>query len=268
MSEIQTNKISTISKRLIALSTVLAVSIVVNFLLMLMNGSQLLPKSADKVAGAVIQQVSAKEIYPIFLCPCCGKPLDPDNICCGMAQERITFIDGLIAGTMSKEEVIMAYVKKYGLDSFVDKNQADEFKKKLIKTAPVDRPIISISPEAIDLGDISQAKGEINTLFEIINTGKNDLIINKLETSCGCTSAVIVYQDKEGPRFSMPGHGKDGPTDWQVIIPAGEKALLKVYYDPNVHQDFRGAAIREIYIFSNDPINFETKVKIELNQVD
>lgn len=266
MPKIQTKNPS-ISKFLIALGIVLTISIGINFLLMRRGGLKLLNHN-NKIAGAIIQPVSAKKIYPIFICPCCGKPLDPNNVCCSMAQERITFIDGLTAGKLSKDEVIAAYVKKYGLNSFVDKNQAEEFKKKLIAQAPAERPIISVSPKTIDLGDVSLAKGDISALFEITNSGKTDLIINKLDTSCGCTSAAIVYRGKEGPRFAMAGHGIENPTNWQVVIPAGEKAQLKVYYNPNIHKDFRGAAIREIYVFSNDPINFETKVKIELNQVD
>ncbi len=222
----------------------------------------------QNLTASIAEIVSAKEIYPMFVCLCCGMPLDPNNICCDMAQERITFIDGLTAGNLAKDEVVMAYVKKYGLDSFVDKNQAEEFKQKLIAQAPAERPSIAISPETTDLGDVSLVKGEISALFEITNTGKTDLIINKLDTSCGCTSAAIVYQGKEGPRFAMAGHGIESPIDWQVVIPAGEKAELKVYYDPNAHKDFRGTAIREIYVFSNDPINFETKVKIELSQVN
>lgn len=267
MPEIQINKNISTSKFLIALGVVLVMGMGINFLLIRPLGLKS-QSHTDKIAGAIIQPVSAQEIYPMFICPCCGKPLDPKNICCGMAQERITFIDGLTAGKMFKEEIIMAYVKKYGLNSFADKNQAEEFKKKLIAQAPADRPTISVSPESIDLGDVSQTKGEISTLFEITNTGKTDLIINKLDTSCDCTSAAIVFNGEEGPRFAMAGHGVKSPTDWSVTIPSGEKAQLKVYYDPNVHKDFRGAAIREIYIFSNDPINFETKVKIELNQVD
>lgn len=267
MSEIQTNKNFNASKFLIALGIVLVISVGINFLLIQPRGLKSLNRPS-RTASAIIQPISAKEVYPMFVCPCCGKPLDPKNICCGMAQERITFINGLTAGKMSKEEVVMAYVKKYGLDSFVDKNQAGEFKKELAANAPANRPIISVSPESIDLGDVSQAKGETNTLFEITNTGETDLTINKLDTSCGCTSAAIVFNSEEGPRFSMAGHGIESPMDWSVTIPSGEKAQLKVYYDPNVHEDFRGDAIREIYVYSNDPINFETRVKIELNQVD
>ncbi len=267
MSEIQTNKNLNISKFLITLGAVFAVSMGINFLLMQPDRLKLLNHN-NKIVTAIVQPISAKEIYPMFVCPCCGKALDPNNICCGMAQERVAFIDGLVAGKLTKDQAVLAYVKKYGLNSFVDKNQAEEFKQKLLAQAPVERPIISITPAVIDLGDVSQAKGEKSVLFELTNTGKTDLIINKLDTSCGCTSAAIVYKGKESPRFAMAGHGIKSPTDWQVVIPAGEKAELKVYYDPNIHKDFRGTAIREIYVFSNDPINFETKVKIELNQID
>jgi len=223
-----------------------------------------------KINGALVSSVSAQEIYPLFACPCCGRPLDPKDICCGMAQERITFIDQLTAKASTKEKVVMSYVKKYGLSSFIDKKQAKEFEKKLIANAPLDRPIITTRPESIDLGKVSQAKGVTTTLFKIANTGKTALVINKLETSCGCTTASIIYQNQEGPRFSMPGHGINEKIDknWRVTIPAGKTAQLKVYYDPNVHKKLRGAVIREIHIFSNDPVNFEKKVQIELDQVD
>ncbi len=265
MSKIKINKNSTASKFLIALSIVLAISIGVNFSLMRMNEPKS-QKHTNKVIDAIIQPVLAQEIYPMFICSCCGKTIDAE--CCGMAKERKLYVEALTQGRLSKEEVIMAYVKKYGLDSFKNEKQGQEFKEKLIQEAPANRPIISITPSDYDFGDVSQAKGNVNTLFEITNIGKTDLIINKLETSCGCTSASIIYQGKEGPLFAMPGHGQKSPTNWQVVIPAGEKARLKVYYNPDMHKDFRGTAIRGIYIFSNDPINFETKVEIELNQVD
>lgn len=218
--------------------------------------------------AALISPVLAEEIYPLFLCPCCGEPLDKNNICCAQAQERIDYIDSLVKIGESKDAVILAYAQKYGLNSFADKKQGEEFRAKLLAQAPADRPIISLSPATYDLGDVSQQKGKVFTLFNLKNEGKNDLIINKLETSCGCTSASIVFQNQEGPAFTMPGHGAENPVNWSIAIPAGETAYLKVYYDPWVHPDFRGAATREISVFSNDPIDFEKKVLIELNQVD
>lgn len=220
----------------------------------------------NSFAPKVFKSVQAQEIYPLFQCPCCGQSID--QCTCPMAKERSAFVDGLVAGHLTKDETVMAYVKKYGLASFIDESQQGEYREKLIDQAPAERPIISVIPTSEDLGDVSQKEGVITTLFEIRNEGQADLVIDRLETSCGCTSASIVYQDQEGPKFTMPGHGQENPTDWQIKLSVGEKAQLKVYYDPATHPDFRGPAIREVSVFSNDPIDFEKKVKIELNQVD
>lgn len=217
---------------------------------------------------ALVQTVNAEEIYPLFLCPCCGKPLDKNNICCGMAEEMIAYIDSLSQKGLSEKEVIIAYVKKYGLDSFVEPAKKNELRADLIAAASEIRPIISLSAELFDWGDVSQKKGTVSRLFEIKNEGKADLVINKLDSSCGCTSASIIYQGKEGPRFAMEGHGIENPTSWSLTVPAGETAQLKVYYDPNAHKDLRGSVTRVVSIFSNDPIDFEKKLTIELNQVD
>jgi len=220
------------------------------------------------VSFSLIKPVSAEEIYPLFICPCCGQPLDKKNVCCGEAQERIDYIDSLAAKNIPEKEIIIAFVKKYGLNSLVDTNKIEDIKQELVKFAPVERPIISLAPAEYNFGDISQKEGVVTAFFEIKNDGKSDLIINRLDTSCGCTSASVVFEGVEGPRFAMAGHGIESPAEWQVIIPPGEKAQLKIYYDPDVHKDFRGFAIREIYIFSNDPVDFEKKVQIELNQAE
>ncbi|MFH2014063.1 MAG: DUF1573 domain-containing protein [Patescibacteria group bacterium] len=219
----------------------------------------------DSVLGSKV--ASAKEIYSLFYCPCCGRDINTD--CCEMSFERKNYVDSLIQNNSSENEVIMSYIKQYGIDSFIDENNKEEFQERLIKEAPKDRPKMTIEPLFYDLGDVSQKNGIVTTFFDIKNEGNKDLIINRLETSCGCTSASIIYKDQEGPIFSMSGHGiNEEIKDWQILISPGEKVQLKVYYDPNVHPDFRGTAVREIHVFSNDPISFEKKAVIELNQVD
>lgn len=218
--------------------------------------------------GRVVKLVSAAEIYPQFLCPCCGKLLDKNNICCEMARERINFIDSLVAEGKGEREIVLAYLKKYGLASLADQKRANELKDELKKSAPADRPIISLTPTTYDFGEVSLKKGTVTTSFLLKNEGKSDLIIQKLDSSCGCTSASVVYQGVEGPRFAMAGHGIENPTNWQLAIAPESQAELKVYYDPTVHPDFRGPATREIYVFSNDPVDFEKKVVVELNQID
>jgi hypothetical protein len=221
----------------------------------------------EKNPAFLVKPVSAQEVYPTFKCPCCDKPID--QCTCPMAKERKAFIDGLTSRDISEDEAVMTYVKNYGLESFVDENKQEEFKEKLIAQAPADRPIIAVNSESSDLGNVSQKEGIRTTFFEVKNEGKSNLIIDRLETSCGCTSGSIVYQDKEGPRFAMPGHGiNEEIEDWQVSITPGDTAQLKVYYDPSVHPDFRGAVTRIVSVYSNDPIDFEKRVIIELNQVD
>lgn len=223
-------------------------------------------KAPTDILDSSIKTSLAQEVYTLFECPCCGKSID--QCTCPMAKERKDYVDFLVKVKDSKDEVILDYIKKYGLNSFADKNQQKEFRQELAKAAPSDRPIIFLSPDFYDFGDVSQKRGKVFAYFELKNKGKNDLVIDKLDTSCGCTFASIVFKGEEGPLFAMAGHGYENPTDWKISIRPGETAQLKVMYDPDVHKDFRGSAIREIYVFSNDPIDFQKKVRVELNQVD
>ena len=67
----------------------------------------------------------------------------------------------------------------------------------------------------------------------------------------------------------MPGHGKENPENWSIAIAPGSSAELKVYYDPNAHglQEAASQSItRTISVFSNDPVDFEKQIRIELTQ--
>jgi hypothetical protein len=191
-------------------------------------------KVSEERENKAIKQASAQEIYPLFECPCCGKAINECS--CPMAKERMAFIDGLTAREISEQEAVLTYVKKYGLTSFIEEEKEKEFRNELAALAPAERPIISLNSDTYDFGEVSQKKGTVTTFFEVRNNGQSDLIIERLETSCGCTSASIIYQDQEGPKFNMPGHG--------------------------INEEI------EVYIYSNDPIDFQKKVTIELNQVD
>lgn len=212
----------------------------------------------------MVPTASAAEIYPQFVCTCCGKPLDKNNMCCGIAEDMIAYIDSQVDEGLSESEVVLATVKKYGLKALASETKKEEVKELLAKNAPADSPKIDIEPLSYDFGDVSQATGVVSQSFLVKNVGKSDLEINNLLTSCGCTSASIVLDGQEGPRFAM----HNNPKNWVVTIKPEATAVLKVYYDPDVHPEFRGLATREITIFSNDAVDFEKSVKIRLNQVD
>jgi len=206
------------------------------------------------------------EIYPKFICPCCGQPLDKNNICCGAAKERIDYIDTLADAGLSEKEIIIGAVKKYGITSLASSSLQEEIKEEISKSAKEDSPKIVIEPGYYNFGDVSQAKGVTTTTFTIKNEGKSELVIDSMESSCMCTTASVINNGEEGPIFGMSMHGNN-PKDWQTVIKPGESAELKIYYDPNVHGELRGLITRTIDIYSNDPINFQKQVKIELNQV-
>jgi len=129
-------------------------------------------------------------------------------------------------------------------------------------------PVIEINPEIIDLGSVSQKDGKISTIFDLTNSGENNLIIEYMDTSCMCTSARIIYRDEEGPIFGMSMHGNN-PQNYEVIIPPGESAQLEVIYDPLAHgiqKQPEQEIIREVTVVSNDPVNPQKKVRFRLTQ--
>ncbi len=223
-------------------------------------------KKGISVPSAVFT-VEAKEIYPMFTCPCCGQPLDKDNPCCGSMVQMIDFIDQKVKTGASKDEVILATAQEFGLERLTNESDRNALRDKLLANAPKDAPKITTTDVKRDLGVVSMKKGTVTTEFTIKNDGKSDLVIDKLASSCGCTSGSIIYEGEEGPRFYMPGHGHDAPdANWNVSVAPGKKAQVKVYYDPSVHPDLTGPVTREVTVHSNDPVDFEKKFTITLDQ--
>ena len=221
------------------------------------------------VGRLLIEPAKAAEIYPEFICGCCGRPLDPLNPCCGDMKQKVEYIEKQVKAGLSKDEIMIAAVKEFGINSLAKEETKQEIKNKLIALAPLDAPKIVLAQTSYDFGKVSQGGGIVSANFNLKNEGSSNLIINKLSTSCGCTSASIIYNGVEGPTFTMPGHGKDNPQNWSVSITPGDAAQLKVYYDPNAHGEQKEPSLaitRTIDVFSNDPVEFEKQVRIELNQ--
>ncbi len=102
----------------------------------------------------------------------------------------IDYIDQQILGGSSKDEVILATAKQFGIDRLTNMEDQDALKQKLAELAPADAPKIEIREVKQDLGKVSQAKGTVSTDFEFKNLGESDLEIHKLSSSCGCTSVA------------------------------------------------------------------------------
>lgn len=210
---------------------------------------------------------NAKDYYQMFKCSCCGKSIDVG--CCGMAKERMAYVDELLLDGIGGEELVYGMVKKYGFDILMDQSKEQDVRDYIKSKASDNPPVIEIKDPKYDFGTISQADGVVSTVFNIKNTGESDLIIDNMDSSCMCTTARLIYKGEEGPKFGMSMHG-DNPKDYSLTIPPGDSAQLRVYYDPMAHGVQKKEELkitREITIVSNDPVDFQKKVKIEVTQV-
>lgn len=84
-----------------------------------------------------------------------------------------------------------------------------------------------------DFGTISMAAGQVTHQFKIKNTSKEAVVINKIYTSCMCTTALLMTGDKQFGPYGMPGHGAI-PKIGQTVNP-NEEAIIEVVFDPAAH---------------------------------
>lgn len=99
----------------------------------------------------------------------------------------------------------------------------------LPKGAP--QPDISVKPTNRDLGYVGRAD-VVNLNYAVVNEGDQDLVIDSVVTSCGCTTAELSNN----------------------IIPPGHRADLKVRFDVGFHKMQRGErVVRVVWLKTNDP---------------
>ena len=102
---------------------------------------------------------------------------------------------------------------------------------------------VAVSPSTYDFGDIAQSEGVVSTTFTIVNTSKSEIVINRLSTSCGCTTAKM----DESP------------------LKPGESRTMTVTFDPMVHPDQFGRIERVVYLQTSDPGQPEIEINITGN---
>lgn len=121
-------------------------------------------------------------------------------------------------------------------------------------------PIV-VEPALVDFGEVSMAKGTVETEFIVRNNFKTDVSINSLLTSCGCTTGKLVWEDgSESPIFGMHGNS----DDWSGVIAAGKTAKMKVVFDPNAHgPEAVGPFTRTVEINFGEPVNQKMEVMLK-----
>lgn len=103
-------------------------------------------------------------------------------------------------------------------------------------------PVIEFSETVHDFGDINKGD-KVEHTFTVMNKGKSNLVLRKVNSSCGCTTT---QPDKN-------------------IIPAGDKANITVTFDSRGRN---GRQNQSITILSNDPKKSSQILRITTNVLE
>ncbi|MFQ5813369.1 MAG: DUF1573 domain-containing protein [Anaerolineae bacterium] len=93
------------------------------------------------------------------------------------------------------------------------------------------QPDVAVKPADRYLGAVGR-KDVVNLNYIVVNTGNQDLVIDNVVTSCGCTTAMLSHS----------------------VIPPGHRADLGVRFDVGYHPVKPGEqVVRVVWLMTNDP---------------
>jgi hypothetical protein len=126
---------------------------------------------------------------------------------------------------------------------------------------------LTVMGNNFDFGTIVMANGNVSNQFEVRNEGGEEVIIERVYTSCMCTSAKITdASGKDMGTFGMPGHSLSPKT--QIMVPAGGAVTLNATFDPAAHGPSGvGLAKRSIYLETNSKVSPKTEVSFQVTVI-
>lgn len=124
-----------------------------------------------------------------------------------------------------------------------------------------DRPVATAAETAFDFGNMTN--NEIRTkVFTIRNTGKSDLSLTRVSTSCDCTYAYITANGEKSERFTM-----HGTSNWSANVKPNEEAQVEIIYEPAI-MPVHGPVTRMVTVVTNDPVTPEVMFSVSANLTD
>ena len=123
--------------------------------------------------------------------------------------------------------------------------------------------VLSIADPTYDFGTISMKNGTVTREFVVTNTGNGSVTVERISTSCMCTSAALrIGEERFGP-FGMQGHGFI-PRINAPLAP-GQEATLLVTFDPAAHGPAGVGPIQRTVTVENDggsPVTVSFKANV------
>jgi len=120
------------------------------------------------------------------------------------------------------------------------------------------RPIVDTTETSFDMGTIHVSDTKEKD-FAIKNTGTKPLLLSEISSSCGCTSAQIIYKGILSKAFSM--HNQ---SNYVAQIEPNTSAIVKVVYMPFTMPVY-GVVERQVFMSTNDPTKPKLEFKIKAN---
>ena len=109
---------------------------------------------------------------------------------------------------------------------------------------------LSAEETSFDFGSISMAAGKVKHSFKIKNASAEPVVIGKMYTSCMCTTASLIKNNKVFGPYGMPGHGAI-PKINQTVNP-NEEVTVEVVFDPAAHGPAGVGRIERIATIENN----------------
>jgi len=115
---------------------------------------------------------------------------------------------------------------------YISANLVEDFSN-LSREQLENAPVFQLQTTTVDLGKISGNTAN-DVAFKFTNTGKSDLLIRMVRSSCGCTAV------QQGPQG--------------IGIKPGETSAIKATFNSG---SYSGRVTKAIYVYTNDPKNSE-----------
>lgn len=123
--------------------------------------------------------------------------------------------------------------------------------------------LVADETDVYDFGTINMKDGDVTKKYTLKNIGDEAVRIEKVYTSCMCTTAYV--EDASGERrggFGMQGHS--GPSKTNITIKPGEEATLEAIFDPAAHGPSGvGLASRSVYVETNSSTSPKLEVRFK-----
>lgn len=120
---------------------------------------------------------------------------------------------------------------------------------------------LTVDEGFFSFGNISMANGPVTKMVRVSNSGNETLIIQKLYTSCMCTSVTLSSGEKRIGPFGMPGHGLI-PSFREELKP-GQSAEVEIIFDPAAHGPAGIGRIQRVVTLEHSGTSTASKISFD-----